>query len=104
MQLQRMTKKAFNSRCIRTYHYTTSVHEYYKSGPVLLLLTALSTNYREYVFMNANLNQKTTVDLQYFILSRLTFPLTLGKKFKNAFIKKEEDKEDRESILHHFSV
>lgn len=52
--LQNITKKrsfhgAFEP-INRRYHYTSFVLEYYRSGLILLLLTALSTNYREFGF------------------------------------------------------
>jgi len=63
--------------------------------PIVVLITVLSRNYPERVLVTTTLNQKTTTGLQLFILTRLAFPLTLGKKFKNAFMKDEKEKTER---------
>lgn len=63
--------------------------------PIVILITAISRNYPERVLVTKTLNQKTTTGLQLFILTRLAFPLTLRKKFKNAFMKDEKEKTER---------
>jgi len=63
--------------------------------PIVVLITALSRNYPELVLVTTTLNQKATTGLQLFILTRLAFPLTLVKKFKNAFMKDEKEKTER---------
>jgi hypothetical protein len=63
--------------------------------PIVILITALSKNYPERVFVTKTLNQKTTTIPQLIILTRLAFPLTLVKKFKNVFMKDEEEKTER---------
>jgi hypothetical protein len=51
--------------------------------PIVILINVLSRNYPERLLVTKTLNEKTTIGLQLFILTRLAFPLTLGKKFKN---------------------
>jgi len=63
--------------------------------PIVILITVISKNYPERVLVTKTLNQKTTTGLQLFILTRLAFPLTLRKKFKNAFMKDEKQKTER---------
>jgi len=63
--------------------------------PIVVLITALSRNYPELVLVTTTLNQKATTGLQLFILTRLAFPLTLVKKFKNPFMKVEKEKTER---------
>lgn len=60
-----------------------------------IIITVLSGNYPERVLVTKTLNQNTTTGLQLFILTRLALPLTLGKKFKNAFMKDEREKTER---------
>jgi len=55
----------------------------------------LSRNYPERVLVTTTLNQETTKGLQLFILTRLALPLTLDKKFKNAFMKDEKEKTEK---------
>jgi hypothetical protein len=63
--------------------------------PTFISITVLSRNYPERVLVTKTLNQNTITGLQLFILTRLAFPLTLGKKFKNAFMKDEKEKTER---------
>jgi hypothetical protein len=63
--------------------------------PIVILISMLPRNYHERVLVTKTLSQKSTTGLQLFILRRLAFPLTLGKKFKNAFMKDEKEKTER---------
>lgn len=63
--------------------------------PIVILITVFSINYPERVLLTITLNQKTTTGLQLSILTRLAFPLTLGKKFENSFMKDEKEMTER---------